>query len=112
VRCRGRLVWADRLKLDGDIRAALDRPFGFDGAVGMTTLIYAGPPAASFLPRAREIVAAQTAAGAATLVNGILLIRLLDRDGARLRESAAAAAMLLRHEITGLSPAPPRVWRS
>jgi len=112
VRRDGRLVWADRLKLDGDIRAALDRPFGFNGAVGMTTLLHAGPQAASFLPRAREIAAAQTAAGAATLVNGILLVRFLDRDGARLRDSAASAAMLLRHEITGLSPTPPRVWRS
>ena len=112
VRRDGRLIWADRLKLHGDIRAALDRPFGFNGAVGMTTLLYAGPEAASFLPRAREITAAQTAVGAATLVNGILLMRFLDPDGARLRESAAAAAMRLRHEITGLSPTPPRVWRS
>jgi urease accessory protein len=112
VRRNGRLVWADRLRLDGDIRAALDRPFGFAGAVGMTTLLHAGPAAASFLPRAREIAAAQSAAGAASLVNGILLIRFLDRDGARLRESAAATAMMLRHEIIGLSPTPPRVWRS
>jgi len=112
VRRGGRLVWADRLRLDGDIRAALARPFGFNRAVGMTTLLHAGPRAASFLPRAREIAAAQTAAGAATLVNGILLIRFLDPDGARLRESAASAAMRLRHEITGLSPTPPRVWRS
>ncbi len=112
VRRDGRLIWADRLRLDGDIRAKLDRPFGFDGVVGMTTLLHAGPKAASFLPRAREIVAAQTAEGGASLVNGILLIRFLDRDGAKLRESAAAAAMTLRKEIAGLSPTPPRVWRS
>ena len=112
VRRDTRLIWADRLRLDGDIRAALDRPFGFAGAVGLTTLLHAGPAAASFLPRAREIAAAQSAEGAASLVNGILLMRFLDRDGARLRESAASAAMMLRHEITGLSPTPPRVWRS
>jgi len=112
VRQGGRLIWADRLRLDGDIRAMLDRPFGFDGAVGMTTLLHAGPKAASFLPRAREITAAQPAEGGASLVNGILLIRFLDRDGAKLRAAAAATAMALRHEITGLSPMPPRVWRS
>jgi urease accessory protein len=112
VRCDNRLVWADRLRLEGDIRAMLDRPFGFDGAVGMSTLLHAGPAAASFLPRAREIAAAQPAAGAASLVNGILLLRFLDRDGAKLRESAASAAMTLRHEITGMAPTPPRVWRS
>jgi len=112
VRRDGRLLWADRLKLDGDIRATLDRPFGFDGAVGMTTLLHAGPRAALFLPRAREIAAAGPAEGGASLVNGILLIRFLDRDGAKLRESASATAMALRHEITGLSPTPPRVWRS
>ncbi len=111
VRIDGRLVWADRLRLGGDLRAALDRPFGFDGAVGMTTLLFAGPAAASFLPRAREITAAQPAQGGTSLVNGILLIRFLDRDGAKLRASSAAAAMLLRHEIKGLSPTPPRVWR-
>jgi urease accessory protein len=112
VRRDGRLIWADRLRLDGDIRAKLDRPFGFDGAVGMTTLLHAGPAAASFLPRAREIAVAQPAEGGASLVNGILLIRFLDRDGAKLRDSAASTAMALRHEITGLSPTPPRVWRS
>ncbi|HLZ66819.1 MAG TPA: urease accessory protein UreD [Aliidongia sp.] len=112
IRHDDRLVWADRLRLDGDIRAALDRPFGFAGAAGMTTLVHAGPDAASFLPRAREIAAAMPAEGAATLVNGILLMRFLDRDGARLREAAARAAMALRHEIAGLSPVPPRVWRS
>ena len=112
VRRDGHLVWADRLRLTGDIRAQLDRPFGFAGAVGLTTLLHAGPEAASFLPRAREIAATEPAEGAATLVNGILLIRFLDRDGARLRESAASAAMTLRHEIAGLSPTPPRVWRS
>ena len=112
VKCEGRLIWADRLRLAGDLRAVLDRPFGFNGAVGMSTLLHAGPQAASFLPRAREIAAAQPAEGGASLVNGILLIRFLDRDGAKLRESAATAAMALRHEIAGLSPTPPRVWRS
>ena len=112
VRSGGRLVWADRLRLAGDLRAALDRPFGFAGAVGMTTLVHVGPAAASFLPRAREIAAAQPAEGAATIANGILLMRFLDRDGARLRDSVASAAMALRHEITGLSSTPPRVWRS
>jgi urease accessory protein len=112
VRIGDRLVWADRLRLGGDLRAALDRPFGFAGAVGMTTLLFAGPAAASFLPRAREIAAAQPAEGGASLVNGMLLIRYLDRDGAKLRESAAATAMLLRHEIRGFAPTPPRVWRS
>ena len=112
VKCEGRLIWADRLRLAGNLRAVLDRPFGFNGAVGMSTLLHAGPQAASFLPRAREIAAAQPAEGGASLVNGILLIRFLDRDGAKLRESAATAAMALRHEIAGLSPTPPRVWRS
>ncbi|GGF20735.1 urease accessory protein UreD [Aliidongia dinghuensis] len=117
LRIDGRLVWADRLRLDGDITAALGRPFGFGGAVGLTTIVHAGPDAASFLPQAREIAAAAGARGAgaegaATLVNGVLLLRFLSRDGARLRQAAATAAMTLRHEITGLARTPPGVWRT
>jgi urease accessory protein len=112
LRIDDRLVWADRLRLDGDIAATLARPFGFDGAVGMATLVHAGPEAASFLPRAREIAAAAPAPGGASIVNGVLLMRFLGRDGARLKTAATSAAMALRHEITGLAPTPPGVWRS
>jgi len=112
IRLGGRLAWADRTRLDGDLRQALDRPFGFGGAVGMTTILHAGPATASFLPRARELVASVPVEGGATLVGGLLLIRLLARDGAGLRDAAAHLTMALRHEITGMRPIPPRVWRS
>jgi urease accessory protein len=106
IRSAGRLVWTDAIRLEGDIAAQRTRPFGFGRAAGYATLLYAGPAAASFLPVAREI-----AEGGATLVNGLLLLRFLAEDGAKLRQSVVQAAGRLRNVIAGLPETLPRVWQ-
>lgn len=112
VRVDGRLAWVDAVRLDGDIAAGRMRPFGFGQAAGYASVILAGDGAASFLPVARDALAAAQADGGATLVNGVLVVRLLDIDAARLREAAGAVAMALR-QAAGIGPARlPRVWRT
>ena len=111
IRSGSRLAWTDAIRLEGDIAAERARPFGFGRAAGYATLLHAGPQAASFLPVAREIAEAAPADGGATLVNGLLLLRFLAEDGARLRQSVVQAAGRLRNAIAGLPETLPRVWQ-
>jgi urease accessory protein len=110
--CRaGRLAWMDAVRLDGDVETQRTRAFGFGRAAGYATLLHAGPEAASFLPLAREIVASAPAEGGATMVSGLLLLRFIAEDAARLRSAVAAAVCRLRAEIAGLPAKLPRVWQ-
>ena len=111
IRRAGRLVWMDAMRLDGDVEAQRTRAFGFGRAAGYATLLHTGPEAASFLPLAREIVASAPAEGGATLVSGLLLLRFIAEDAARLRSAVAAAVCRLRAEIAGLPAKLPRVWQ-
>ena len=111
IRLGGRLAWTDAIRLEGDIAAERARPFGFGRAAGYATLLHAGPEAASFLPVAREIAAAVPAEGGATMVNGLLLLRFLAEDGARLRQAVVQAAGRLRNAIAALPETLPRVWQ-
>ena len=88
VRRGDRLLWADALRLEGDIEAQLAAPFGFAGAAAYASLIYAGADAAAWRDPLRELVGAAEAGQRAgvTCLPGVLLARWLDRDAARLRE--------------------------
>src|SRR5436309_920819 len=55
IRRDGRLVWADALRLDGDVAAAIAAPSGFAGAEALATAIYVGADAADHLALARAI---------------------------------------------------------
>ena len=109
IRRDGRLVWADALRLDGDVAGLIDRPFGFAGAEAMATQIYAGPAAAELLAALRERLAAAGCRSASGLVNGLLLTRLLGAAAA-VRSALAGAIGLVRSLALGLPDAPPRVW--
>ncbi|HEY8260590.1 MAG TPA: urease accessory protein UreD [Methylosinus sp.] len=105
LRIGGRLVWADALGLDGDIAAQRAAPFGVGDAAGYTTIVVAGPNVAELLELAR-----QCAEGAASLVNGVLLLRFLERDAARLRRLTIEALSALRPLATGGRAGAPRLW--
>ena len=103
VRRGGRLVWADALGLDGDIAAALAAPFAFGGAGAVATALYVGDAAERLLPRARAL-----AEGAATLVGGVLLARLLG-SAQEVRARLVRYLVGLRAAL-GLAPRLPRLW--
>ncbi|WP_255608785.1 urease accessory protein UreD [Methylosinus sp. Sm6] len=106
LRIGGRLVWADAFGLDGYIAARRAAPFGIGDAAGYATILVAGPTVAELYPLAR-----QCAAGAASLVNGVLLLRFLDNDAARLRGMVIEALAALRPAAGGRGGAP-RLWMS
>jgi len=101
----GRPIWADAIGLSGDIAAHRAGRFGIRDAAGYATIVIAGPSAAALLPRARDI-----AQGAATLVNGVLLLRFLDSDAARLRGAVIETLATFRPSATGGRGSAPRLW--
>jgi urease accessory protein len=107
IECEGRLAWVDRLGLSGGIAAKLDG-MGFGGARALATAIYAGPQASALLPPARE--AAEAEGGAATLVNGVLVARLLGARPARVRDGLARFLGVLRRAAFGTVSAAPPLW--
>lgn len=102
VRREGRLVFADALRLEGDLEARLGRAATLGGARALATLLMAGPGAEAMLSPLRALL--PPASGASLVREGVLVARLLAEDGFALRRSLLPIITLLR----GASP--PRVW--
>lgn len=108
IRREGRLVFAEDLRLGGEIEAALARPAIGAGAKAVATLIAHGAGFSGEIEAVRALVAESSAfagveAGAGCL-DGFLIVRLLSGDAGALRR---ALVMLLLH-VTGR--ALPRTW--
>jgi urease accessory protein len=110
IRLAGRLLWADAMRLEADIAALRRAPFGPGDARACTTLLYAGPDSGAFLEPVRSVLEDAADACGATLLDGLLIVRLLDVDPPRLRSRALRIAGLIRHGAAGLSRTLPRVW--
>lgn len=105
VRLDGRLLHSERTRLDGAVEAALMRPAVAGGGRAVATVLSFGPDLEQAVDRARAAIAASRAEGGASLVNGLLIARLVAADGRTLRESLIPCLRALRHG------APlPRVW--
>jgi len=99
----GTLVFADALRLEGDLAQHLQRPGVAGGAGAMASVLYVGPDAAGHVGTLRAIL--PPTAGVSVLRDGILFARLLARDGFELRASLIPV-------IECLSATPlPKVWR-
>jgi len=96
VRCGGRLVFAEALRLDGDIAALAGRPAVLGGATAFATLLGAGPHAASGLEPLREALETAPAEAGASLREGLLICRMAAPNGAALRATLARALAVLR----------------
>lgn len=109
IRRDGRLVWVDALALDGDIAAAMARPFAFGDAVSSATILYVGADAAAHLGTARDLIGDEARAGA-TSFDGLLIVRLVSADASALRRAVARLVAGLRHATGGHAAELPRVW--
>jgi urease accessory protein len=111
LRRDGRLIWTDGLRLEDDIAARLGSPAGFAGAVAQGLILHAGPELEAARDALRAVMADHGMAGAgATVIGGLLLVRLLDGDAARLRRHFALLWATLRPGLDRPS-AMPRLWR-
>lgn len=101
----GKLIYQDQTRLEGDISAQLQRTTTAAGAIAMASLIYAAPDAAIKLQPVRT--ALQGATAGVTLMEGILIARILAPSAATLRHYVIAALSLCQG-----GRALPRVWQS
>ena len=111
VRRGGNLVWADGLGLDGDIPARMAAPAGFGDARASATVVLVGDSAADWLGHGRALTANGSTRAAATVVNGVLLIRSLGPDPRTLRNAVGETLGALRASAGGFACAVPRLWQ-
>jgi urease accessory protein len=105
VRRGGRLIYADRLAIDGTTEAAFGEAAGLAGVRAMATLLLVAPDAADRLEPLRAILPELPARAGASVWDGLLLARIACADGLALRQSLVAMLAILRQDT-----ALPRLW--
>jgi urease accessory protein len=109
VRRDGKPVWVDRLRLEGDIAQVSAASATLDAAVAAATLVAVAEDVARYLVPLRQLLADFPGRFAATLVNGVLVLRWLGTDPLVMRQSFATAWIFLR--VAKKWPASlPRLW--
>ncbi|MFE8146748.1 urease accessory protein UreD [Brenneria goodwinii] len=88
--------------LDGD----LDCIAGY-ALTGTMLITPAGPET---LKKARELLASSAAPAGATLLDGLLIVRILAGDNRQMQSIQQALWFGLRSAVVGLPPLPPRIW--
>jgi urease accessory protein len=111
VRRDGRLLWADALRLEGDLARVLNHPAGLGGARACATALYAAPKAEAALEMVRQCLG-ETAGvrAAATALPGLVVARWLGADASALRRAFSDFWGELRSRLWGLPCRLPRVW--
>jgi urease accessory protein len=104
IRRGGRFVYADNLRLDGDIAALMQRQAIGDGARVLAAMLYVGPDASDHLQAVRAALAPIGDRAGASSWNGLLVVRLL---GATRSETRAAIARIV--PLLARRPMP-RLW--
>lgn len=114
IRSAGRLVWSDAFHLDGAIDRRVTARACLDGATAFASTVYVGCAASDALPLARDLLADLDTEGelrtGATCPSGVLVVRWIDREAARLREAYGRFWSAFRREVADLPAAMPRLW--
>ncbi len=99
----GRLLWHDAIRLDGPVQAVLDRPAVANGGRAVAVLVLASGDALQWLEPLRAALSPFEAG--ASVMDDLLVARIVARDGACARAAIVAGLAALR----GSRPLP-RVW--
>ena len=92
----------------GESAPVLTAPWGLDGRPTLASY-YAYPADRDTLDRARNLLGDCPATGA-TLLDDLLVVRMLAGDVERVRGLLTRVWQGLRRAVSGLAPSPPRVW--
>ncbi len=106
VRRDGRLAFAESVRFDGDLNAALKRPAIGNGARVAGTVLYAASTAEDRLEAVRAALEPASSRVAASAWNRLLCIRCLGTDLEAVRHDLSRAICILRQQPM------PRVWQS
>ena len=101
----GRLVLHDAIRLQGPCAPLLERSAMGGGCAALATLVLVAPDALGRLDAVRAALESVAAQAGASAWDGMLVVRLLARDGAALRLAVIAALSSLRDGRTL-----PRTW--
>lgn len=85
VRRGGRLIFADEVRLDGDIAGLLARGAVGEGARAMATCLFVSPDAEAMCEPARAALSEASCSCGVTAFDGMLLARFIGRDPQALR---------------------------
>lgn len=103
LRRGGRIVFADALRLEGDLAALMDRRAIADRARAWASVLFAAPQAETLVEQIRKMLPAS--AGVSLIRDGVMFARILAPDGFDLRR-------VLIPVVERLSGAAlPKVWR-
>jgi len=110
IRRAGRMIWADALHLDGDLRRLRTAPFGFGTSVACATVVYVGADASQQLGEARRLLSGCALPCGATSLDGIMLVRIMADDASELRAAVMELIAGIRQAAASLPARLPRVW--
>jgi urease accessory protein len=106
----GRLIWADSFRITDEIFPHLQTQALLSSCTAIATLIYFGPDLGKRLESLREIVPCAGCKYAATLVNGLIVVRFAAQHSYDLK---AALRSFLQQLESELGPGPfrtPKMW--
>jgi urease accessory protein len=106
----GRLLWADTLRLDGDIDALLERPAVLDGGKALATCLYVAEDAQRWLEPVRGWLADLPLRAGVSHLPGLLAMRFIGQSGQAVRTALARLLQRFRSALAGYPVAMPRVW--
>lgn len=110
VRVGGRLIWADSLHMEGELRAPLEHPAAFGKARVSALLVLWSPGAEAYRDALRGLAVPEGVRFGATIVNGLVIARWLAQDVLAMRRHYAEAWTLLRARAAGLPARMPPLW--
>jgi urease accessory protein len=110
IRRGGKLIWADALHLDGNVRRLRAAPFGFGTSVACSTVLYVGEDAARQLDEVRGLLSPSPLLHGATSLDGIVLARIMAEDAVELRATVMKLIAGIRWSAAFLPARLPRVW--
>ncbi len=104
IRRDGQLVFADDVRLEGDISSVMAKPVTGAGACAIGTLLYVSPAAEGRLESVRSALSQSKAACGASAWNGLFIARFAARDPFDVRRAVVTALQRLsRTEM-------PKIW--
>lgn len=103
IRREGRLIFADALKLEGEIDQTVSRIASMNSMIAMATLVCVVPDAEEEIGAVREAFAQCDAETGVSAFNGMLVARILAKDSLALRAAVLAA-------LDAIGSPPPRAY--
>jgi urease accessory protein len=103
----GQPIWREGLRVEGGL-SSLSSSLGFANARALATIFYVGANASEVLGAARDAIGPM---GGATIVRGMLVVRMLGNEAGMLKQQLSEIISIIRAAALGRPAEVPRVWR-